>query len=222
MNILLRHGVGKYFLLQRLGSELIERQANPPFKSRLANALQSLTSSNQLSSSLDRVNYQRFRKNLTNFLIEVRGFLRTMWCVQSTVYLLKVTHLFSHSSAFARSRNLSIASSAQPRLSGDCIYYGNRSCNSVSRTQEFPSFRCFSWWNSNCTSSMPELDGSFHGSNLLTTDDNWLIACSSFFTASGVSFDIHHRIFGVNYGPFLNAKAALDYQNILSVAFSNI
>ncbi|XP_052287727.1 uncharacterized protein LOC102608553 isoform X3 [Citrus sinensis] len=65
-------------LYQRLGSELIERQANPPFKSRLANALQSLTSSNQLSSSLDRVNYQRFRKNLTNFLIEVRGFLRTM------------------------------------------------------------------------------------------------------------------------------------------------
>lgn len=65
-------------LYQRLGSELIERQANPPFKSRLANALQSLTSSNQLSSTLDRVNYQRFRKNLTNFLIEVRGFLRTM------------------------------------------------------------------------------------------------------------------------------------------------
>lgn len=56
----------------------------------------------------------------------------------------------------------------------------------------------------------------------VTTDDNWLIASSSFFTASGVSFDIHHRIFGVNYGPFLNAKAALDYQNILSVAFSNI
>lgn len=65
-------------LYQRLGSELIERQANPPFKSRLANALQSLTSSNQLSSTLDRVNYQRFRKNLTNFLVEVRGFLRTM------------------------------------------------------------------------------------------------------------------------------------------------
>ncbi|KAH9658953.1 exportin-4 protein [Citrus sinensis] len=45
--------------------------------------------------------------------------------------LYQVTHLFSHSSAFARSRNLSIASSAQPRLSGDCIYYGNRSCNSL-------------------------------------------------------------------------------------------
>lgn len=65
-------------LYQRLGSALIERQANPAFKSRLTNALQSLTSSNQLSSTLDRMNYQRFRKNLTNFLIEVRGFLRTM------------------------------------------------------------------------------------------------------------------------------------------------
>ncbi|XP_058101583.1 uncharacterized protein LOC131245863 isoform X3 [Magnolia sinica] len=65
-------------LYQRLGHELLERQANPPVRSRLASALQSLTSSNQLSSSLDRMNYQRFRKNLYNFLIEVRGFLRTM------------------------------------------------------------------------------------------------------------------------------------------------
>lgn len=55
----------------------------------------------------------------------------------------------------------------------------------------------------------------------VTTDDNWLTACS-FFTASGVSFHIHHRIFGLNYGLYLNAKDALDYQNILSVAFSNI
>lgn len=66
-------------LLQRLGNELIERQANSTLKSRLANALHSLTSSNHLSSTLDRVNYQRFRKNLNSFLIEVRGFLRTMW-----------------------------------------------------------------------------------------------------------------------------------------------
>lgn len=63
-------------LYQKLGNELIERQANQTFKSRLTNALQSLTSSNQLSCTLDRMNYQRFRKNLTNFLIEVRGFLR--------------------------------------------------------------------------------------------------------------------------------------------------
>ncbi|XP_022719062.1 exportin-4-like isoform X4 [Durio zibethinus] len=63
---------------QRLGNELIERQANPMLKSRLANALHSLTSSNHLSSTLDRVNYQRFRKNLNSLLIEVRGFLRTM------------------------------------------------------------------------------------------------------------------------------------------------
>ncbi|KAK6911324.1 Exportin-1, C-terminal [Dillenia turbinata] len=63
-------------LYQRLGNELIERQVNPAFKSRLANALQSLTSSNQLSFTLDRMNYQRFRKNLNHFLVEVRGFLR--------------------------------------------------------------------------------------------------------------------------------------------------
>ncbi|KAK6915338.1 Exportin-1, C-terminal [Dillenia turbinata] len=65
-------------LYQRLGNELIERQVNPAFKSRLANALQCLTSSNQLSFTLDRMNYQRFRKNLINFLVEVRGFLRTI------------------------------------------------------------------------------------------------------------------------------------------------
>ncbi|GAB2246564.1 hypothetical protein Droror1_Dr00002057 [Drosera rotundifolia] len=63
-------------LYQSLGNLLIERQMNPEYKSRLANALQSLTSSNQLSSSLDRINYQRFRKNLLSFLVEVRGFLR--------------------------------------------------------------------------------------------------------------------------------------------------
>ncbi|KAK7827203.1 exportin-4 [Quercus suber] len=65
-------------LYQRLGNELIERQANPTLRSRLVNALQSLISANQLSSTLDRINYQRFRKNLNNFLVEVRGFLRTM------------------------------------------------------------------------------------------------------------------------------------------------
>ncbi|XP_061366360.1 uncharacterized protein LOC133309585 isoform X2 [Gastrolobium bilobum] len=65
-------------LYQRLGSELMERQANPELRSRLANALHTLTSANQLSTSLDRINYQRFRKNLNSFLIEVRGFLRTM------------------------------------------------------------------------------------------------------------------------------------------------
>ncbi|XP_050143396.1 uncharacterized protein LOC126619158 [Malus sylvestris] len=65
-------------LYQRLGSELIERQANASLKSRLTNALQRLTSANQLSSTLDRKNHQVFRKNLNSFLIEVRGFLRTM------------------------------------------------------------------------------------------------------------------------------------------------
>ncbi|KAJ6292015.1 hypothetical protein OIU76_023999 [Salix suchowensis] len=65
-------------LYQKLASELIERQTNPTLRSRMASALQSLTSANQLSSALDRMNYQRFRKNMNNFLIEVRGFLRTM------------------------------------------------------------------------------------------------------------------------------------------------
>lgn len=62
---------------QRLGNELIERQQNETLKSRLANALHGLTSANQLTSTLERKNYQIFRKNLTSFLIEVRGFLRT-------------------------------------------------------------------------------------------------------------------------------------------------
>ncbi|KAE8653609.1 hypothetical protein Csa_007263 [Cucumis sativus] len=65
-------------LYQKLATELIERQENPIFKSRIVNALHSLTSANQLSSVLDRINSQRFRKNLHNFLIEVRGFLRTV------------------------------------------------------------------------------------------------------------------------------------------------
>ncbi|KAG5571509.1 hypothetical protein H5410_061275 [Solanum commersonii] len=60
----------------KLGSELIEKQCDTGFRSRLTNALQSLTSSNSLSSTLDRPNYQKFRQNLHNFLTEVRGFLR--------------------------------------------------------------------------------------------------------------------------------------------------
>lgn len=63
---------------QRLGNELIERQANLEFRSRLTNALQSLTSANNLQSTLDRTNHQKFRKNLHSFLTEVRGFLRTI------------------------------------------------------------------------------------------------------------------------------------------------
>ncbi|KAH9658951.1 exportin-4 protein [Citrus sinensis] len=121
-------------LYQRLGSELIERQANPPFKSRLANALQSLTSSNQLSSSLDRNPFV-----------------------------------------------LSFFSICKKQKSEHCIF---------------------------CTATIIRRLYILRKQELQFT--------------SGVSFDIHHRIFGVNYGPFLNAKAALDYQNILSVAFSNI
>ncbi|XP_050223404.1 uncharacterized protein LOC126673345 [Mercurialis annua] len=65
-------------IYQKLANGLIETQANPTLRSRLTSAIHSLTSSNQLSTSLDRMNYQRFRKNVNNFLIEVRGFLRTV------------------------------------------------------------------------------------------------------------------------------------------------
>lgn len=63
---------------QNLVNELIERQMNPTLRSRLTNAFQALTTSNNLSSTLDRSNYQKFRKNLHGFLLEVRGFLRTV------------------------------------------------------------------------------------------------------------------------------------------------
>ncbi|KAJ3682348.1 hypothetical protein LUZ60_014921 [Juncus effusus] len=63
-------------LYQRLVQELLEGQPNPALKSRLANACHSLTSSNNLLSSLDRPNRQRFRKNLHHFLIEISGFMR--------------------------------------------------------------------------------------------------------------------------------------------------
>lgn len=64
--------------LQSLANELIERQRIPTFRSRLTNAIQALTTSNNLSTTLDRLNHQKFRKNLHSFLIEVRGFLRTV------------------------------------------------------------------------------------------------------------------------------------------------
>lgn len=60
-------------LYQRLVQEFLERQPSPSLKTRLAGALHSLTSSNQLSSSLDRPNVHRFRKNFTEFLTEISG-----------------------------------------------------------------------------------------------------------------------------------------------------
>lgn len=75
--------------MQKLGNELIERLANETLKSRLSNALRSLTSANQLSSTIDRKNCQIFRKNLTNFLVDVRGFLRTMWYVMHILHCVK-------------------------------------------------------------------------------------------------------------------------------------
>ncbi|KAL6883263.1 hypothetical protein ACP4OV_010677 [Aristida adscensionis] len=63
-------------LYQRLVHELLEKQQNPTVKSRLATAFHNLTSSNNLSSSLDRPNRQKFRKNLHAFLADVSGFMQ--------------------------------------------------------------------------------------------------------------------------------------------------
>ncbi|KAH7691116.1 Nuclear transport receptor exportin 4 (importin beta superfamily) domain-containing protein [Dioscorea alata] len=62
---------------QRMVHELLERQSNPDTKIRLADALQRLTSTNQLTSSLERSNRQRFRKNLQIFLTDISGYMRT-------------------------------------------------------------------------------------------------------------------------------------------------
>ncbi|KVH96681.1 hypothetical protein Ccrd_001227, partial [Cynara cardunculus var. scolymus] len=62
----------------RLGNELVERQPNSIFKARMASALHSLTTSDDLSPSADRSNMRKFRKNLNRFLVDVRGFLRTI------------------------------------------------------------------------------------------------------------------------------------------------
>ncbi|VAH04300.1 unnamed protein product [Triticum turgidum subsp. durum] len=63
-------------LYQRLVHELLEKEQNPTIKSRLALAFHNLTSSNNLSSTLDRPNRQKFRKNLRVFLGEVSGFMQ--------------------------------------------------------------------------------------------------------------------------------------------------
>ncbi|TVU30390.1 hypothetical protein EJB05_22006 [Eragrostis curvula] len=63
-------------LYQRLVHELVEKQQNPTVKSRLASAFHNLTSSNNLASSLDRPNRQKFRKNLRTFLADVSSFMQ--------------------------------------------------------------------------------------------------------------------------------------------------
>ncbi|PWA71148.1 hypothetical protein CTI12_AA283370 [Artemisia annua] len=57
-------------LYQRLGNELVERQPNSVLKTRMASALHSLTTSDDLSPSADRLNMRKFRKNLNRFLID--------------------------------------------------------------------------------------------------------------------------------------------------------
>ncbi|XP_078429331.1 exportin-4 protein isoform X2 [Wolffia australiana] len=61
---------------QRLVQEAMERLPHPSLGPRLARAMHALTSSNQLSASLDRANRQRFRKNLSQLLIDASGFMR--------------------------------------------------------------------------------------------------------------------------------------------------
>jgi len=65
-------------LYQTMAQELFQGQQNAGFQSRLETAFHALITSNNLTSSLDRINRQRFKKNLHNFLVDVRGFLRTM------------------------------------------------------------------------------------------------------------------------------------------------
>ncbi|WOL04284.1 exportin-4 isoform X1 [Canna indica] len=60
-------------MYQRLVQEFLDKQSNPAIKTRLASAFSALTSTNQLSSSLDRPNRFKFRKNLQIFLTETSG-----------------------------------------------------------------------------------------------------------------------------------------------------
>ncbi|KAG6476439.1 hypothetical protein ZIOFF_065680 [Zingiber officinale] len=60
---------------QKMVQEFLDRQQSPAIMSRLASAFSALTSGNKLSSSLDRPNRFKFRKNLQIFLTEVSGFL---------------------------------------------------------------------------------------------------------------------------------------------------
>ncbi|XP_020678770.1 exportin-4 [Dendrobium catenatum] len=60
-------------LYQRLVQEFIDKQPIDSLRTRLAKSFHSLTSSNNLSSSLDRPNRHRFRKNFHEFLTEISG-----------------------------------------------------------------------------------------------------------------------------------------------------
>jgi hypothetical protein len=55
---------------------VLDKQQNATLKSRLATAFHNLTSSNNLSSALDRPNRQRFRKNLLSFLVDISSFMQ--------------------------------------------------------------------------------------------------------------------------------------------------
>ncbi|KAK6145319.1 hypothetical protein DH2020_022139 [Rehmannia glutinosa] len=106
---------------QNLANELIEMQVIPTFRSRLTNALQSLISSNNLSSTLDRINHQRFRKNLHSFLIEVRGFLR-MFVLRGHCYgsgcFLAARLGWQHGSVASIDVKQACPSSIRPTLAG--------------------------------------------------------------------------------------------------------
>lgn len=58
---------------QRLVQEFLEKQTIQYLRTKLANAFYSLTSSNKLSSALDRPNRHRFRNNFHQFLTVISG-----------------------------------------------------------------------------------------------------------------------------------------------------
>ncbi|KAG0452907.1 hypothetical protein HPP92_025571 [Vanilla planifolia] len=58
---------------QSLVQEFLDKLPLPSLRPRLAAAFHSLTSSNKLSTSLDRPNLIRFRKNFREFLTEISG-----------------------------------------------------------------------------------------------------------------------------------------------------
>ena len=57
--------------------QLLQQQADASHKERLRLALGRLTSDNGMVESFDRVNRGRFRKNMREFVANVKAFLKT-------------------------------------------------------------------------------------------------------------------------------------------------
>ncbi|GLJ30839.1 hypothetical protein SUGI_0612650 [Cryptomeria japonica] len=63
---------------QSMAQEVMMGQKIAVYQSRLRTAFHQLVHGNNLTSSLDRANRQKFRNNLHHFLLDVRGFLQTI------------------------------------------------------------------------------------------------------------------------------------------------